>query len=134
MNHVPSIGDMVVLKVCFVLLFLLGTSSASSRLSQVGLLIKSDSHHHSTDEPSEDTPGNRVSKRTNDTCMCATFHMQYAENNENITIHCSINKHLQEHFSLHSKNEDGGFEQQDQQHDGGKGVLRATFPCGDFYG
>nr|AHY03236.1 Bowman-Birk inhibitor 2 [Macroptilium lathyroides] len=38
---------MMVLKVCFMLLFLLGTSSASLKLSELGQLIKNGHHHQS---------------------------------------------------------------------------------------
>jgi len=46
-------NNTMVLKVCFMLLFLLGSSTASLKLSELGQLFKSGHHHHSTDEPSE---------------------------------------------------------------------------------
>ncbi|QCD95034.1 Bowman-Birk type seed trypsin and chymotrypsin inhibitor-like [Vigna unguiculata] len=43
----------MVVKVCLMLLFLLGTCSASLKVSEVGQVIKSGDHHEATDEPSE---------------------------------------------------------------------------------
>nr|CAL69282.1 double-headed trypsin inhibitor [Phaseolus filiformis] len=57
-------NNTMVLKVCFVLLFLLGTSTASLKLSELGQLMKSGHHHESTDEPSES------SKACCDQCAC----------------------------------------------------------------
>nr|CAQ34829.1 trypsin/chymotrypsin inhibitor [Phaseolus vulgaris] len=53
-----------VLKMCFVLLFLLGTCTASLKLSEKGQLMKSGDHDESTDEPSES------SKPCCDQCEC----------------------------------------------------------------
>nr|BAB86783.1 Bowman-Birk type proteinase isoinhibitor A1 [Glycine soja] len=56
-------NNMVVLKVCLVLLFLVGgTTSANLRLSKLGLLMKSDHHQHSNDDES--------SKPCCDQCAC----------------------------------------------------------------
>nr|CAQ52825.1 trypsin inhibitor [Phaseolus glabellus] len=57
-------NNTMVLKVCFMLLFLLGTSTASLKLSELGLLMKNGHHHESTDEPSES------SKACCDQCAC----------------------------------------------------------------
>ncbi|ESW24472.1 hypothetical protein PHAVU_004G134000 [Phaseolus vulgaris] len=57
-------NNTMVLKVCFVLLFLLGSSTASLKLSELGLLMKSGHRHESTDEPSES------SKACCDHCAC----------------------------------------------------------------
>nr|CAQ52824.1 double-headed trypsin inhibitor [Phaseolus glabellus] len=57
-------NNTMVLKACFMLLFLLGTSTASLKLSELGLLMKSGHHHESTDEPSES------SKACCDECAC----------------------------------------------------------------
>jgi len=57
-------NNTMVLKVCFMLLFLLGSSTASLKLSELGQLFKSGHHHHSIDEPSE------LSKPCCDECAC----------------------------------------------------------------
>ncbi|WVZ15206.1 hypothetical protein V8G54_012772 [Vigna mungo] len=54
----------MVLKVCLMLLFLLGTCAASLKQSELEQLIKSGRHHESTDEPSES------SKPCCDQCAC----------------------------------------------------------------